>query len=52
MQNADCALVYKKFRTCKPLFFLGLRKLSENISTRHLTVLTTGAIFTIVKGVC
>lgn len=37
-------VIYKKFRICNSAKIKGLQKLSENISTHLLTVLTISAI--------
>lgn len=44
VSNLEKMTISSVIETCKPLILLGLQKNSKNISTQHLTVLTTGVI--------
>lgn len=44
VSNLEKMTISSVIETCKPLILAGLQKISKNISTQTLTLLTTSAI--------
>ena len=44
VSNLEKMTISSVIETCKPLILAGLQKISKNISTQRLTVLTSGVI--------